>query len=66
LGLSVIFFLLTVIFFVVGAFATKLVCQTLKEPKDSDLVSILTSKFQYFLVGIFLETRNNFHAFPVS
>jgi hypothetical protein len=50
----------------VGAFATKLVCQTLKEPKDSDLVSILTSKFQYFLVGIFLETRNNFHAFPVS
>jgi hypothetical protein len=40
LGIGVIFFILTVLFFVIGAFSTKLVCQTLEEPENSDLVTL--------------------------
>ena len=64
LGLGVVFFLLTVLFFVVGAFATKLVCQTLEEPEVSDLVKLANPVIEAELrsiLNITEESAPDFH-----
>ena len=43
--LGLFFFLITVVFFAIGALSTRFVCQTIKEPKDSDIIRLIDPAF---------------------
>ena len=44
-SLGVFFFLITVVFFAVGALSTRFVCQTIKDPKHSDIIRLIDPAF---------------------
>ena len=51
--LGVIFFLILVAFFTVGAFSERFVCQTLDDPEDSDIIRLIDVAFTDVLNDIF-------------
>ena len=51
--LGVIFFLILVAFFTVGAFSERFVCQTLDDPEDSDIIRLIDVAFTDVLDDIF-------------
>ena len=53
LVLGVLFFLLTVLFFTVGALLTRYVCETIEEPKNSDILDVLSKPLQDELTSIY-------------
>jgi len=44
-SLGFFFFLITVVFFAVGALSTRFVCQTIKDPKHSDIIRLIDPAF---------------------
>ena len=53
LVLGVLFFLLTVLFFTVGALLTRYVCETIEEPENSDILDVLSKPLQDELTSIY-------------
>ena len=59
LVLGVLFFLILVVFFIVGAFSTRFVCQTLEDPESSDIIRLIDYAFTDQLNSIFGSINQN-------